>query len=603
VLKTALLWLFMFTTPAFATAAAMEAEHPSDYVRALESPQSELWGEAVQGLLGEDEEFPKLAVSSVLRRMPELERGLQMRLARTLVASAWHPRTLPTLLELAASDDKALREAATESLLKLRSPGVMDVFRDFILTESPQSIEALRSLCKTYEHWVDTLSEPLGFGIQFEPVMDPANGAPEEIFDRRYLHAARTLLQSSDTETRGAAFSITSRLDTPGLREEWALMLEAPDSSIRWDAQWELAERGDPRPCPALFEHAEEVARTWTDEYKRDHRLGNVGSVCAPTYYLDYFHGYREARDETSRLLYREMIAGATDLDLLEYPSIIEGLQSFADDPDELVRETARRVLKWHEDKRAEERFDLIRGGIRPIVLVALAAIAGVVGMLLFVWSFRLYLLAVRVRNRPIAKTRSVAMGPVALEGEAQPFGDYLRHPVTEEPCVYYAGADVEHPMARFYLEDDTGRILIDPRRAVLFSDDGVIVAGEKVHLVGFAHREGREGRIVVAKDPARPPLYSRLTHRLIETLFGFGRKTSVTKMLFSDPTRCFWIWDDLERRPMGEARDVVWLAASTLLGGAWIMVFAVAVIALVDQEMSARLANAMNALNLFDPS
>ncbi len=72
--------------------------------------------------------------------------------------------------------------------------------------------------------------------------------------------------------------------------------------------------------------------------------------------------------------------------------------------------------------------------------------------------------------------------------------------------------------------------------------------------------------------------------------------------MLFSDPTRCFWIWDDLERRPMGEARDVGWLAASTLLGGAWIIVFAVAVLALVDQEMSATLARAVDALALFGP-
>jgi HEAT repeat protein len=599
VLKAALVWLFVFTLPALAT---IEAEHPSDYVRVLESPQPELWGEAVRGLLGEDEDLPKLAVSSVLRRLPELERSLQVRLSRTLVDEAWHPSTLPTLLELAESDDDALREVATESLLSLRSPGAMDVFRDFILDESPHRVEALRSLCRTYEHWVDTLSEPLGFGIQFDPVMDPANGSPEKIFDRDYLPVVRTLLQSPDSEIRGAALGITSALDTSGLREEWVLMLEDPDASIRWDAQWELAERGDPRPCLALFEHAEEVARTWTDAYERYHRLGKVGASCAATYYLDYFSKLRQAQDETSRLLYREMIAGATGLELLEYPSIIEGLQPLADDPDPLIREAARRVLEWREEKKAEERAELIQGGIQPIVLIGLAAIAGLVGALLFVWSFRLYLLAVRVRNRPIAKARSVAMGPVALEGEAQPFGDYLRHPITEEPCVYYAGADAEHPKARFYLEDETGRILIDPRRAVLFSDDGVIVAGEKVHLVGFAHREGREGRIVVTKDPARPPLHSRFTNRLIEILFGFGRKTSVTKMLFSDPTRCFWIWDDLERRPMGEARDVGWLAASTLLGGAWIIVFAIAVLTLIDQEMSARLARAVDALNLFGP-
>ena len=56
--------------------------------------------------------------------------------------------------------------------------------------------------------------------------------------------------------------------------------------------------------------------------------------------------------------------------------------------------------------------------------------------------------------------------------------GSYLHHPVTGEPCLYYVGADSEHPDARFYLVDDTGRVLVDPQRAVLFSDDGVLVAG-----------------------------------------------------------------------------------------------------------------------------
>ncbi len=354
VLKTALLWLFMFAIPAFAAQPTIEAEHPSDYVRVLESPQSELWGEAVRGLLGEDDELPKLAVSSVVRCLPELERRLQIRLAAALANNAWHPSTLPTLVELAVSDDNALEEAATESLLTLRSPGLMDVFRDLLLTESLYRIEALRSLCKTYERWVDILEEPLGFGVPFDPVMDPTNGSPEEIFDRRYLPAVRRLLQSPDAETRSTALTITSSLDTPGLREEWALMMEDPDSSIRWNAHWELTERGDPRPCPALFEHAEEVARTWTDEYSRDHRLGSVGSACRSTYYLDYFRWYREARDEMSRLLYREMIEGATGLGLLEYPNIIEGLQPLADDPDELIRQTVHRVLGWQENKRAE---------------------------------------------------------------------------------------------------------------------------------------------------------------------------------------------------------------------------------------------------------
>jgi hypothetical protein len=63
--------------------------------------------------------------------------------------------------------------------------------------------------------------------------------------------------------------------------------------------------------------------------------------------------------------------------------------------------------------------------------------------------------------------------------------------------------------------------------------------------------------------------------------------------MLFSDPQRCFWIWDDLERRPMAEARDYLWLVGGVLLSGSWILVFAVCAMALLDEEMSRTLARA----------
>ncbi len=186
-------------------------------------------------------------------------------------------------------------------------------------------------------------------------------------------------------------------------------------------------------------------------------------------------------------------------------------------------------------------------------------------------------------------------MGPVALEGRVQPAGGLLSHPLTEERCVYYAGADMDHPDTRFYLVDESGRVLIDPRRGVLFSEDDVLVAGERVHLVGHADRE--YGKVVVGKDRSSPPFYRRVGHWTLETLFGFGPKTNVSKMLFTDPARCFWIWDDLERRPMGDAGDILWLAASVLLAGAWIVVFAVSILGIVDQELSASLARAIDAL------
>lgn len=573
--------------------AAIEAEHPSDFVRVLESESRDLWAEAVVGLLGEDDELPDLAVSSVLRRLHDVDIDLQARVIRALSNNLWHPRTLTTLRTYVASSDGDLRDAALATILKIRSPGAMDVFRDLIERESPYRIDALRSLVETFDHWLEFLEAPQDFGRELDPVLDRANGTPREIFDRRYLPAVTALLHSPNPEIRSEALSITGSLDTPGLRDAWAQLMDDPDPGIQSSARWQLAEMGDPRPCPALFQHAEEVARTWTDKRARNHRIRVIGSECARTYYFEYFRWYKSASDESRRSLYKELIYGATGRHLADDPSILERLRPLAEDSDDLVREAARQVLAWHDEARAKQRAADIRGGVKPLVLVGLAFVSAVVGVLLFAWAFRLYALSQRVRNRPVAKIRSMAIGPVSLEGEVQPAEDYLVHPVTGEPCVYYIGADSDHPDARFYIVDDTGRVLVDPQRAVIFSDDGVLVAGEKIHLVGFAESLA-DGELHVTKDPALPPLYQRVTHAAIEVLLGFGRKSGVTKMLFSDPSRCFWIWDDLDRKPLGEKRDFLWLGAAVALGGAWMVLFAVAVLALIDQEMSAALAKSL---------
>jgi hypothetical protein len=377
-------------------AGGIEAEDPSDYVRVLESDQRDLWGEAVVGLLGENDDLPVLSVSSVVRRLPALEPTLQARVARALGEQPRHPKTADTLWQL-------------------------------------------------------------------------MHGTPgRETLEDVQRAARETLLQL---------------LDEGSLSEEWIRRLEGVDAEFRSKAAEALSD-------------------------------------------------LTESREKTP---------------------------------------TAAVVAQ------PEER------SVTPSILIASAVLSGIAGTMLFVWAFRLSQLSVRVRNRPISKVSSLAMGPVALEGEVQSSGAYLRHPVTGEACVYYAGADIDFPNARFYLEDRSGRVLIDPRRAVLFSDDDVLVAGEQVHLVGFADRDS-EGNLVIRKDETEPPLYGRLVHGVIQFLFGFGQATSVTRMLFSDPHRCFWIWDDLERRPMGEAKDVVWLAASLVLGGAWMLVFALAVLGLIDE-------------------
>lgn len=115
--------LLVAFTIAFASLAeaAIEAEHPSDYVRVLEDGEPSQWDEAVSGLLGDDDDLNAHAVASVVRRLPFLRPEVRARVAGALRR---HRHTLPTLWKLAVEDpEPTVRETAMDSLLRTRAHG------------------------------------------------------------------------------------------------------------------------------------------------------------------------------------------------------------------------------------------------------------------------------------------------------------------------------------------------------------------------------------------------------------------------------------------------------------------------------------------------
>jgi hypothetical protein len=112
----------------------------------------------------------------------------------------------------------------------------------------------------------------------------------------------------------------------------------------------------------------------------------------------------------------------------------------------------------------------IVHYGIRPgLVPAALAAVC--------LWGgFHFLRLKRRVENTPTSKTRSVAMGLAEVQGRAR--RKYaLVSPMGQTPCVYYrlrryrrdrnnkwrlSGSD-DSGHVPFYLEDDTGRLIVAP--------------------------------------------------------------------------------------------------------------------------------------------
>jgi len=240
-------------------------------------------------------------------------------------------------------------------------------------------------------------------------------------------------------------------------------------------------------------------------------------------------------------------------------------------------------------DPPSEGQSDSSVGALSWLYL-ALLLVSGWLGFVIFLWGLRLLRLRQLVQGLPPSSARSLALGQVALQGEAQPLdGDSLTHPDTGEVCLYYEGAGRRSPAPRFCVVDDTGRVIVDPEGAVLLSADGVIVPGERVHLIGEARRdrpgsgEGA-GEVTVGAPAFRRSAFQKATQFLVGSVMGglFGRGSA--RMLFSDPLRCFWVWDDLQATPFTTPRETAWLVGSFLLAGTWVLVFLASAVLLLGR-------------------
>lgn len=122
-----------------------------------------------------------------------------------------------------------------------------------------------------------------------------------------------------------------------------------------------------------------------------------------------------------------------------------------------------------------EESIEGLAGFVIPIIFTILGVAMTVTGM-------RKYLLAQKIKNTPTSKVRSAAVGLVELYGKAES-KEKMLSPLSQRPCAYWK-IIAEHESAsknqertwskfftdeskdRFYLRDDTGKMLVEPEGA-----------------------------------------------------------------------------------------------------------------------------------------
>ncbi len=123
-------------------------------------------------------------------------------------------------------------------------------------------------------------------------------------------------------------------------------------------------------------------------------------------------------------------------------------------------------------------------GGLLSVGLILIAG-----GVLLFVNGFRSVHQKRLIENIPTSKIRGIAMGLVEVKGKAIPAqGKLLKSPFSNSDCVYYEySIESLKPGSKngfgelksgerrepFYLQDETGTVLVDPKGAEMDIPEG----------------------------------------------------------------------------------------------------------------------------------
>jgi len=178
-------------------------------------------------------------------------------------------------------------------------------------------------------------------------------------------------------------------------------------------------------------------------------------------------------------------------------------------------------------------------------------------GLVLFAFGFSRLKLKQRIENTPTSKVRSIAMGSVEVAGKVVASDEgLLEAPFTGTPCVYYRYAvevyrsegkkkgwhtvDSGLQAKRFLVQDDTGRVLVDPKFAEVDIPHDFL-------QVGFQDPPERVRAFLTAKS---------VSH---QGLFGWNKK-----MRYSE----WHVAPDDDLFVTGEAGDNPFVAEGTVVEG-----------------------------------
>lgn len=564
---------------------------PRDYVRMLEGEDLDLWPTAIKKLI---EEYDSPYTRTVLlRHFNRLDAEERLRIVEHVSRWVEEEYIFEALLKQTYDENISVRKKALEAVMwagsNKRYVGLYwSRVVDLLSHDHPERVAILEWTGGTYSR-----AQKLTGGKDLGPDGVPAE-TPDQMAKRLYV-LILPALHDPDPVVRGRALDIMAKLPDPRVNEIIAPLTQDPDPKVRKSAHWKLAYRGVWWALKHLVDEGIHMESHW----HRWQRLHYLNGPATRAYLPEFFEMYKRAQNTVERESAEILIQGS-NVDLPEKIAI--SLDPYLNDPDEKVRALAEDVV-WKKDrtKRREARKKLI-AMIMPTLLTVATLVATFLGLVLFVWGFRLLKLRSLVQGLGISKAQSLAIGLIAMQGKISSETGSLSHPLTGESCLFYPGADIKSPQCRLRLEDKTGEVLIDPRGAVLLSESGILKDGDSVYLMGTAkpNPKGKPGEIVIAKNRETKPFFFRIAHFLVRRVLG-GAAQGSDRILFGDPRSFFWIWDDARARPMFSGREVSLLFSVFFFAGVWTVVFMTATFVTLDGTFSSALSDFLRSLEPLD--
>jgi hypothetical protein len=574
-------------------AQASELSMYAKFLDDISDGAPETWPLAVD-MLSSDEAVLATAIDALLPRMDQLGVAEKRILAKEFRAFVDREEVALALARVAEGDDLEAAENAVRSLRDCESNFCVPIALRLVGSGSPDRKGMLSQLANLY-----ALEHPELMRYQGSPRQWYAQQLSPGVVDDRFVTPLLGLLQDADADFRLMLVRALREVIDARVMNAFAKLAGDTDPKIRSSVLWGLAKRGDSRVYDRLIALAPPIDPESRSRYKRNQYFSDLGYA----YWWDLDGVVRRYRAATGRDARKdhERVLRAASAQLREgFPEMEARIEALAGDSDLLLSEVMsellvkrRQVAEVHLDEESA------RPSIAQWILITSALASAALGFVLFAWAFRLLKLKFVLTRLPVSKIASAAQGLVALRGRVLPAeGVLLRYPSTGEDCVYYPGVEKKLPEFGFYIEDESGQIRIETSGAVLLSEKRLLLSNDDVHVIGTVatrQRHKPDGEVVEERVLAKPEVprsaYQGLMHFIIDRVLAANARGGQSRMLFSDPRTCFWIWDDPHEKPLSGGWDFAVLFGVVALLGAWLVVFAASGLAIVDREFAQALA------------